>query len=113
MNTKVTITFLGLLITCVSCSLFDNEQASVSAVIENEELIIRNGLPTDMYYFAAPQSVLAVILWAPLVEEENRIRAGESKSFRLTDIYPDFEEDPIVVYYWDKDITEIFEIVIE
>lgn len=97
------------------CSIFDNENDSpvVSAVIDGEELIIKNNLPYEIYYFAVDQASLPYIFWVPTVSDGNGISPGRYKALEASDIYGDGIPEPVVVYYWDEDISEIFSILIE
>lgn len=105
-------------ITCTfllsACSLFinENEQPIISASVDNDELVIRNGTGIDIYYFAATQSSLPYIFWVPTVNEENGINPGKIATIDIELFYTG-DPEPIVVYYWDEDISEIFSILIE
>ncbi|MBO6794111.1 MAG: hypothetical protein JJ895_09375 [Balneolaceae bacterium] len=98
-----------------ACSLFENEQNSrpVDALIHQESLVIKNNLPHSVYYFALDQASLPLILWAPFVSDENKVNAGSNTSIPIDQLLSINEKGPIVVFYWDEDISEIFNIVIE
>jgi uncharacterized pyridoxamine 5'-phosphate oxidase family protein len=114
MKHNLILTFI-FMFTLSSCSVFDDEQSDdpVEAVVYDEQLVIRNNLPYDVYYFAVNKNSLALILWAPTVSEENRIEKNASISISLKEVYNDSPGAPIAVFYWDKDISEIFNIEIE
>jgi len=98
-----------------ACSLFDNENddALISAVIEEGELVIRNGFHFDVYYFAVDQSSLAHISWIPRVTEFNRIKSNEVVVVRADSLFAYKKGKAVVFFYWDEEISEILSIVIE
>ncbi len=93
------ITFLF----CVQCeSIFLNENSlpEISAVIEGEDLVIKNNLHFDIYYFAVDQETSYLIDWAPIETEENRIRAKRARVFSTDDILSYDPEKTVVVFIW-------------
>ena len=104
-----------LLLFFAQCDVFENENTLevVSAVIEEDELVIRNSLNFDIYYFAVAQSSLPYITWVPLVEEFNRVPDNAFKVVRVDSLFAYDEGEPVAFFYWDKDISEIFNILIE
>ena len=117
---KIKVNYSALILLLVAfglgCSdLFKNENSfdGVSATIENEELVIVNNLDEPMYFLAADQNLLAAMLWAPRVTDGNEIQPGKVKTIPLSEVGGYTEQSIVVVYYWDKKITEIFNIVLE
>ena len=112
---KKLILFASLTMFVSSCSVFENEndEPPVSAIIEGDELVIKNNLSIDVYYFAVSQASLPYIFWAPLVTEENEVEPGNYITLDTSQVYRDGTPEPVVVYYWDEDVTEIFSILIE
>jgi hypothetical protein len=117
---KIKVNYSALILLLVAfglgCSdLFKNENSfdGVSATIENEELVIVNNLDEPMYFLAADQNLLAAMLWAPRVTDGNEIQPGKAKTIPLSEVGGYTEQSIVVVYYWDKKITEIFNIVLE
>lgn len=109
------ILFLAVTSNLIACSIFNNENddAVVSAIIEADELVIRNGLHFDVYYFAVAQSALPYIFWAPTVDDFNRVPNNQIKIVQAESLFSYQEGEPVVFYYWDEDISEIFSILIE
>ncbi len=107
----------SLFIVCVlnTCSLFENEQNTlpVDALIHQESLVIKNNLPHAVYYFAVAQASLPLILWAPIVLEENRINAGSIIRIPIEQVFSHNQLRPIIVFYWDEGVNKIFNIVIK
>lgn len=97
------------------CSVFDNEQSgdAVEAIIEDEKLIIKNNQTFDVYYFAVDKASLPYIFWAPIVSDENKIQSDALTTISLSEIYSTNKRDTIVVFYWDEEVSEIFNIEIE
>lgn len=99
---------LPLLLFISSCtSIFENEQGSISASLSDGELIVNNGLDHDIYFFAADQNLLAVINWAPIVTEDNKVGSKQSKTFSQ-DLVGDYHPgDTVIFHYWDAKISEV------
>jgi PBP1b-binding outer membrane lipoprotein LpoB len=97
------------------CSVFDNEQSgdAVEAIIKDEQLIIRNNQAIDVYYFAVDKASLPYIFWAPIVSDENKIQSDALTAISLSEIFSNNERGTIVVFYWDEEVSEIFNIEIE
>ena len=97
------------------CSVFDDEQSDdpVEAVVYDEQLVIKNNLPYDVFFFAVDQNSLPFIFWAPTVGDENRIHTGSQTSISLSQLFPLQESGTIVIFYWDEEVNEIFNIEIE
>jgi hypothetical protein len=85
----------------------------VSAVIEGSELIIKNNLSIDIYYFAVAQSALPYIFWVPMVDDFNRVPVGEFRAISTDSLFSYTKSEPVAFYYWDEDISEIISILIE
>lgn len=104
-----------LLLFFAQCDVFENENTLevVSAVIEEDELVIRNSLNFDIYYFAVAQSSLPYITWFPLVEDFNRVPDNAFKVVQVDSLFAYDEGEPVAFFYWDEDISEIFNILIE
>ncbi len=110
-----TVAFILIGVSFSNCSIFSNENdpGNISAVIEEEDLVIRNDLPFDVYYFAVAQSSLPYITWAPLVEDFNRVPQNEFKVVKVDSLFAYDEGEPVAFFYWDEDVSEIFNILIE
>ncbi|MCR9133140.1 MAG: hypothetical protein NXI08_11215 [bacterium] len=97
------------------CSVFDNEQSgdAVEAIVKDEQLIIKNNQAFDVYYFAVDKASLPYIFWAPIVSDENKIQSDALTAISLSEIFSNNEHGTIVVFYWDEEVSEIFNIEIE
>lgn len=116
MNTKISVVVIFLLgVFLQGCSLFENENqdAVVSATIDGDELVIRNGLHFDVYYFAVAQSSLPYIFWVPTVDDFNRVPQNQFKVVKVDSLFSYEDNEPVAFFYWDEDISEIFTILIE
>lgn len=100
---------LGILLLMLnSCdSPFVNEQNTLSASISGNELVVKNGLDYDIYFFACNQNTLAVISWVPQVTDENKVKSGEAKSFNLDVVLGYQPEETVIFHYWDAQISEV------
>ena len=65
----------------------------------NDEIVLINKTGKTIYYAAFEQGVLAIILWAPISRDENRINSGAAKSVPFREIY-EFEPGKNFVLYW-------------
>ena len=105
--------FLVLLVALSACdSPFTNEQATISVAIDGNQLEIHNGTYSDVYFAAFDNEILAFILWAPLVTEENKLEPNETITLQVDEI-AEHDKGKIAVFYWDKDISEIKQIKAE
>lgn len=102
MRFKTVFVVLGcfLFAGCEDIFLNENSTANVSAVIESDELVIRNGLHFDVYYFAVDQETSYLIDWIPLEREENRIRPNETRVFSTDDIVGYDPDKNVLVFIW-------------
>ncbi len=100
----------------ISCDGFftnENDIHPVEATFLENELLIRNGLNHDIYYFAVDEDIAAQILWVPFVTEQNRIIKNQAKKINLEDNTFLTKENPTIVYYWDEDIREVKSTLVE
>lgn len=99
-----------------SCSNPANEQspqADVLVSIDGEHLQISNQLPYDVYYFITDQESLPYIFWIPTLTDSNVVVAGSAKTLAMQRAFVYEKGEPVVVFYWDEDVSEVFEIVLE
>lgn len=73
----------------------------VKAEVVGETLVIENGTDEDIYFFAVGATIAPLILWAPLVEEENKVAKESSRSVAFQDISMDDNESEILLYWWN------------
>lgn len=104
--------FIGLAFFFGCESWFNNEQEAIWAHIDGDSIIIKNGFTEERYYAVFDESWLATINWAPAVGEKNRIESKETVLLPLENIIKQ-EHGKIIVFYWDKNISEISECVVE
>jgi hypothetical protein len=109
----VILLFISLALGCSDFFANENKTPVVAAFFEGDELIIRNGLDEPIYYFAVNQNSLALILWAPFVGPDTEVKAGKAKSIPVTNIDGYEDDEPVVVHYWDAEVSEIHVIVLE
>jgi hypothetical protein len=109
---QLKIAYLFILITLfLSCSAFENENNEIAYRWESNELVIENGTSETIYYAAFEQEILAVIDWAPISTEENKILPNTVKMLKAKEIYEYEPGDTIVLFYWSGSESpyELFE----
>ncbi len=109
---KITYILLFGLCTLLGCSIFEDEN-EVNASFTRNELLVQNGTNSSVYIFAVDQETAAVIDWAPVSSDENRVSANNSRSFDKSTIVGFEEGEPVIVYYWFDPEEEIFNFVLE
>ncbi|HAH51195.1 MAG TPA: hypothetical protein DCL80_07985 [Balneola sp.] len=106
------IAYLFILITpFFSCSAFENENNEITYRWDSNELVIENGTSETFYYAAFEQDILAVIDWAPVSTEENKLLPNTVRRLKAKDIYEYEAGDTIVLFYWSgtEPPHEVFE----
>jgi len=102
-----------LLFQCDNLFMNENSTASISAVIEGDELVIRNSIHFDVYFFAVDQETSYLINWAPYESEENRIRANSTRVFSTDEIVGYDPEKMVIIFTWNNEQTYWEDIEIE
>ncbi len=115
MNNKMLLGFILAFIVTAACSIFDNENdlEPISAIVEDDEFLIRNNLNEDIYYFAVNENTLAVILWVPTVTDSNKVESETTQLLSTSDILGYSSDANHLLFYWDEDISEVLSIPIE
>lgn len=75
----------------------------VSAEVKDNGILVSNKTNKPVYYFAVEAETAAVINWAPVSRDENKIESGSNKFIPFSDIYGFEEGDEILFYYWQTD----------
>lgn len=94
--------FLLLIIFCISCSDFENENIAVNARFENNTLLIENGSNETIYYTVFNEAILPFIDWIPYSSEQNRILPNQLASIAENDIYGFEEGATFIIFYWEN-----------
>lgn len=106
---KLHIIIITLLVLCfgiISCS-DDSDNVSgygnseITGLIKDNNLVITNYSDVPIYYFAVEREVTALINWAPICEDENKVHPKHSKKIELDDIHGYMKGRQILVYYWN------------
>ena len=113
MKFKYLILTALLVISCDSFFENENNAEEVRAFISDEDLVIRNDLPIDIYYFAIDQASLPYVDWFPDVGDYNRIDSRSSIVKDVKELFSYKAGETVVVYYWDENITKIHSIIID
>lgn len=100
-------TFLITLFTCLiisSCadSVSDLNTDDVAITSNSADLNIKNNFNHSIYYFAVEAGIAAVIQWAPISSDENRVKSRSTKQIPLENIHAYEPGDEILIYYWSK-----------
>ena len=66
----------------------------------NDEIVLVNKTSETIYYAAFEQGVLAVINWAPISRDNNRLNSGDAKSVKFSEIYAFAPGKNFVLYWW-------------
>lgn len=84
------------------CCSDEDLSGEVSVDSHQTSFTIKNGLNETIYYFAADQTALAYIDWAPTLAEEIAIRSGKEKEISHDDVHYNIDSlnSPIIVYWW-------------
>lgn len=83
-------------------SVSDLNTDDVSITVDSEDLNIKNNFNHSIYYFAVEAGVAAVIQWAPISSDENRVKSRSTKRILLENIHAYEPGDEILIYYWSK-----------
>lgn len=98
-------TYILLILLGSQCeNLFLNEYSTeeITAVIEGDELIIRNPNSFDVYYFAVDQETSFIIDWIPVNSSGNQIKARQTRVFDV-DVIVGYQKDRnVTVSIWDE-----------
>ena len=65
---------------------------------------MRNGLNETIYVVAFEKNILALINWAPVSTEENKIEPQKSRMIDKDDILGYEEGTVVVVFYWNLEM---------
>jgi len=66
----------------------------------NDEIVLVNKTGETIYYAAFEQEVLAVLNWAPISRDGNRIYPGGAKPVKFGEIYAFAPGKNFVLYWW-------------
>ncbi len=86
----------------IQCTTFINENTPevVSAVIEGDDLVIRNDNRFDVYFFAVDEETSFVIDWMPQNSEENKIQSKRTRVFSKDQIVGYQSNKTVIVFIW-------------
>jgi hypothetical protein len=73
----------------------------------NDEIVLINKTGETIYYAAFEQGVLAVINWAPISRDENRINSGNAKPVQFSEIYAFEPGKNFVLYWWTNNQNKV------
>lgn len=88
------------LVSLFACST-DPTRDEVSVQSSGETLVIENDTDEDVYFFAVGATIAPLILWAPSIEESNRVAKDGSRSVSFQNIMLDENETEILFYWWN------------
>ena len=71
------------------------------------EIVLVNQTGETIYYAAFEQKVLAVINWAPISRNENRINSGDAKAVKFGEIYAFAPGKNFVLYWWTNNQNKL------
>jgi hypothetical protein len=91
--------FFVIILGC-SDDLTDSVTDEVDARVFDNTLIITNNYYKPIYYFASEQGSLALINWAPISSETNKINAFNNEYLDINKIFNYEKGRQIVVIYW-------------
>lgn len=74
----------------------------ISAEVTDDGIQVFNHADKPIYYFAVEEGTLALLNWAPVSGEENKVDAESNKTIPFTEILGFEEGDRIILYYWQK-----------
>lgn len=83
----------------IACSI-DPTRDEVSAFMSGRTLIIDNNFDEPVYFFIIGNLALAYTNWAPILSENNSVRAERSRSVSIDDIFMDEADVEIAVIWW-------------
>ena len=99
---KLFLVALLLLLNSCSDSVSDLETDHISIQVESEDLQIKNNFNHSVYYFAVESGVAALINWAPISSEENRVKPKSVRPVSLDEIHGYKPGKTILFYYWSE-----------
>lgn len=110
----------ALFLTLFSCDNVDLSAGDLEISVTDNSLILENNSNESLYYFAVDRNALALISWAPMIDEEFEIKSGDSVELLFDDITGSSDDTAeIVVHYWgavkengEKVAGEIFQQVV-
>ncbi len=73
----------------------------ITGLIKDNNLVITNYSYVPIYYFAVEREVTALIKWAPICKDENKINPKQSRKIELDDIPGYMKGRQILVFYWN------------
>ncbi|MEM6645387.1 MAG: hypothetical protein AAF730_03965 [Bacteroidota bacterium] len=91
---------LALALLLVGCDNMVVDDEGVTLRMQDDALIVRNATGEAIYYTAFGQNIAAVIDWAPIISDENRIDPRRSLTIPLEDIAMDGDEEKLLFYWW-------------
>ena len=94
--------FLILIFSGCADSVSDLNTKDVVVSVEIENLNARNNFNHSVYYFVVEAGVAAVIQWAAISTDENRIKSRSTKQIPFNEIHAFEPGDEIIIYYWSK-----------
>ncbi|MEX2601577.1 MAG: hypothetical protein WD355_08020 [Balneolaceae bacterium] len=112
------VCFLLSALVLTSCS--DNttgfHSEAIFAEVTDNGIQVFNNADVPVYYFAVEEGTLALLSWAPVSSEENKIDAESNKTIPFTDIIGSENGNRIILYYWQKiepSMDDIHDLVID
>lgn len=105
----ITIIFL-LVVSCSSTTDPNSVENSVQALSDSGQILIMNFSDNDIYFAAIEANMAAVVNWAPLCSEENKVMSNSSRRINTSEIecYPGSTlkaGDKVIIYYWERSDT--------
>lgn len=83
-----------------SCGIFSPEERHVEVDFNKDEIIIRNETDSRIYIATFGQKDLAVINWAPALDDKSSIAPNHRKKVQLNTIRNIANETGVVVFWW-------------
>ncbi|MEM1271983.1 MAG: hypothetical protein AAF752_06140 [Bacteroidota bacterium] len=96
--------FVTLALAASACSTTGPDEAlldgEVIVAAGEGQILISNGTDERVYYTAFPASVVPVINWAPHIDQEPAVEAGNQERFQLDEAWTIEAGEEIIVYWW-------------
>ncbi|MEM1094250.1 MAG: hypothetical protein AAGJ10_06565 [Bacteroidota bacterium] len=96
-------TLLAILTACVlfiGCDSVAVDDEGVVLRIQDDALVARNATGEAIYYTVFGENIAAVIDWAPIISDENRIDPRRAVTIPLDDIAMRGDEEKLLFYWW-------------
>lgn len=102
----IKIILLFLCFGIISCSddsdnLIGYGNNEITGLIKDNYLVITNYSDEPIYYFAVDWGTSALINWAPISEDENKISPKQSMKKGVDEILGYAKGREVIVYYWN------------